>query len=156
MNPPNDHHEQLARVIHQTLRDLPPRRAPRSLEFRVLAEIERRAALPWWRQNFAHWPVAARAVFLVASAGIVKLVLMAVVWAMAGFDNALFASDLAPQFALLQPVVDFAGTSFGAAAAIVRNIPPLWLYAGLAFLATMYATLFGIGAAAYRILHPNR
>ena len=43
---PENHQEKLERAIHQTLRALPPRRAPRSLEDRVFAELARRAALP--------------------------------------------------------------------------------------------------------------
>ena len=54
----------LENFIHQTLRSLPDRPAPRSLESRVLAAIEARAALPWWKQSFAQWPVAARFVWL--------------------------------------------------------------------------------------------
>jgi len=36
---------------------------------------------------------------------------------------------------------------------IIRNIPPLWLYGGAAFAMLMYATFFGLGAAAYRALY---
>jgi hypothetical protein len=50
--------EQLEKLIHSNLRALPDRRAPRSLESRVHAAIETRAALPWWKQSFAQWPVA--------------------------------------------------------------------------------------------------
>ena len=39
---------------------------------------------------------------------------------------------------------------------MLRNIPPLWLYGGLALFAAMYATLFGLGAAAYKALHAQR
>lgn len=160
MTPSPDNHEQLERLIHRTLRELPPRRAPRSLETRVMAELERRAALPWWRQNFAHWPVAARITFLVGSAGVVKLVLMAVVWAMAGYDNAQFADAFAPQFTVLHAVTNFAGgfvnTFVNTCGAILRSIPPLWIYGGVALIAAMYAALFGLGAAAYRTLYAGR
>ncbi len=44
MNPTPDNEEKMERLIHRTLRDLPPRRAPNSLERRVLAELDRRAA----------------------------------------------------------------------------------------------------------------
>lgn len=54
MHPAPDPEEKLERLIHRTLRDLAPRRAPRTLEARVFAELERRAALPWWRQSYAH------------------------------------------------------------------------------------------------------
>jgi hypothetical protein len=160
MTPSPDQHEKLEQLIHRTLRELPPRRAPRSLEARVMAELDRRAALPWWRQNFAHWPVAARVAFLVASAGVVKLVLMAVVWTMAGFDNAQFTDAFAPQFTVFHAVTDFAGgfvnTFANTCGAILRSIPLLWVYAGAAAIAAMYAALFGLGATAYRTLYANR
>ena len=117
MNPPPENpHEKLARALHETLRALPPRRAPRTLETRVFAELERRAALPWWRRSFAHWPRAARALFLLASAGLVKITLLAAGWAVAGFDAASLADTFATQFAwaqtglsLARGVADFFG-----------------------------------------------
>jgi len=148
--------EQLEQIIHETLRSVPAHRAPHSLEARVLAAIEARAARPWWRQSFAQWPMAARVAFVIASAGVAKLVLMATVWVMAGFDGAQYASAFSTQFAwidtasaIMQGIADFCGT-------VYRGIPPLWLYGGLAFVATMYAALFGLGAAAYRTLYANR
>ena len=148
--------EQLEKIIHETLRSVPAHRAPRSLENRVLAAIEARAARPWWRQSFAQWPMAARVAFVVSSAGVAKLALMVTVWVMAGFDGAQYASAFSTQLAwvetasaIMQGVADFCGT-------VYRGIPPLWLYGGLAFVATMYAALFGLGAAAYRTLYANR
>ena len=46
-------------------------------------------------------------------------------------------------------VGDFCGVLY-------RSIPPLWLYGGLAFVALMYATLLGLGTAAYRMLYAQR
>lgn len=155
MNPHSDPRkspEQLEQLVHRALRELPARRAPRALEARVLAELSRRAALPWWRKSFVHWPVPARAVFLLASVAVVKLVLMATVWAAAGFDAAQVQSAFAQPVAWwgsAQVLVN-ATTSF--CEVMLRSIPPLWLYGGLAFIATMYAALFGLGAAAYKLL----
>ena len=155
MTPP-DRHEKLERLVHRTLREIPARRAPASLEARVLAELTRRAALPWWRQSFVHWPVPARAAFIVFSAGIVKLVLMASVWAMAGFDAAQFSAAFAQPVNWMESGLTVVNAIGGFFDILFRNIPPLWLYGGLAFLATMYATLFGLGAAAYKALYVQR
>jgi hypothetical protein len=149
---PRDSQEKLEQFVHHTLRALPPRRAPRSLEQRVLAELARRAALPWWRQSFGHWPQPAQAAFLLASLSGAVAVFLGTGWAMAGFDTAQF------QGALAQPVAWWAGgqSVFNAISGffeiMLRNIPPLWLYGSLAFVATMYAALFGLGAAAYKAL----
>ena len=156
MTPSPQNHDNLERAIHRTLRSLPARPAPRSLEQRVLAEIARRAALPWWRKSFVHWPVPARAGFSVLLVGAVKLALMGAVWVMAGFDVAQFREAFAMQFnwmesgfAVVRAIADFF-------AIMGRNVPTLWIYAGLAFFATMYAALFGLGAAAYKALYADR
>lgn len=148
---PEDHQE-LERFVHRALRELPPRSAPRSLEQGVLAEIARRAALPWWRKSFNHWPVAARAAFLVLSLGIVKLALFGGVWAMAGFDSAQFRAAFAPQLAWMESGLAVVQAITAFFDIVLRNIPPLWLYGGLAFIGAMYVALFGLGAAAYRTL----
>ena len=38
--------------LGQALRALPERRAPATLESRVLDTLARRAPLPWWRRDF--------------------------------------------------------------------------------------------------------
>jgi hypothetical protein len=148
--------DKLEKLIHQTLRSLPAHRAPHSLEARVLAAIEARASLPWWKQSFAQWPVAARIAFVIASAGIAKVLLIAAVWVMAGFDSVQFTSAFSTQFSLFQSISATFAALADSCGAIYRSIPPLWLYGGLAFVATMYAALFGLGAAAYRTLYANR
>jgi hypothetical protein len=153
----NPHDEaKLERLVHQTLRDLPNRRAPHSLEARVRAEIARRAALPWWRQSFLHWPMAARIGFIIASAGIVKLVLFAAVWVMAGFDGERFRDAFSTQFAWMDSVLTVLRAGGEFFDIVARNIPPLWVYGGFAFVALMYVTFFGLGAAVYRALYVNR
>jgi len=100
--------------------------------------------------------VPVRAAFLVVLAGVVKLVLFGAVWIMAGFDGAQFREAFATPFnwlesgyAVVQAISDFFEV-------IGRNIPPLWLYGGLAFIGAMYFALFGLGAAAYRVLYARR
>jgi hypothetical protein len=158
MNPPNNRESQdrLERLVHRTLRQLPARPAPRSLEQRVLAEIERREALPWWRKSFVHWPVPARAVFLVVCVAIAKLALMGSVWVMAGFDAAAFREAFAPQVAWMANAVAVFEAIRSCFEIVGRNIPPLILYGGAAFIAAMYALVFGLGAAAYKAIHARR
>jgi hypothetical protein len=154
--PPENHSEKLERAIHQTLRALPPRRAPRSLEARVFAELERRAALPWWRQSFAHWPLPARAVFLLVSVALVKLTLMTTVWVMGGFDATAFTSAFSTQLSWAQTGLSAVRGVTDFAAIIFRSIPPIWFYGTVAFAAALYAALVGLGAAAYRTLYASR
>jgi anti-sigma factor RsiW len=156
MPPSSDNHQKLERLIHRTLRELPARRAPSTLEQRVMAEIERRAALPWWHQSFAHWPLAARAAFLLVSAGLAAVVWNGTVWAFGGFEAAQFQHIFATQLGWIENMRVLSHAIVGFGEIIIRNIPALWLYGSLAIAAALYATFFGLGAAAYRSLYARR
>lgn len=148
--------EDLEKFIHQTLRALPNRTAPRSLESRVLAAIDARATRPWWRQSFMQWPVAARCAFVVLSIGLVKLALMVTVWAVGGFHESAIVSQASAHLGWAEAIiggVKAVGESFTLA---LRNIPAIWIYGVLACVAAVYATLFSLGATAYRVLYSNR
>ena len=155
MTPTPENDEKLERLIHRTLRELPPRQAPRSLEQRIMAELERRSALPWWRKSFAHWPLGVRAGFVLLCAASIKGALMLGVWIMSGFDATKFKETLAQHFGWMESGLAVIHAITGFCDIMLRNIPPLWLYGGLAFFATMYLALFGLGAAAYRALRPQ-
>ncbi len=143
----------LEKPIHQVLRTLPARRAPRSLEARVMAAIAQQEALPWWRQSFVHWPLAARGAFFVVTAVLAAAVIL-ICFRTSGEVQA--ASLMAGPLALwgnVTAIVGGVGNFFGV---VLRSIPSLWLYGGLAFVGIMYAALFGLGAAAYRSLFVQR
>ena len=123
MTPTPNNPENLERLIHQALRDLPPRRAPHSLEQRVLAELQRRLALPWWRKSFAHWPVLARAGFIMLSAGLVKLALMLGMWVMAGFEGAQYKEAIAQKFSWMESGLAVVHAITGFFDIMLRNIP---------------------------------
>src|SRR4029077_5704550 len=122
----------------------------------VRAAIEARSALPWWKQSFAQWPMAARVAFFIGSAGLAKLAIMAVVWAMADFDSAQAANAFSTQLGWIQTVSAVFSGIGNFFQTLYRSIPPLWLYGGLAVVAMLYTALFGLGAAAYRMLYANR
>jgi len=138
-----DPRDELERLVTRTLQDQPLRRAPDSLERRVLAQLESGAAVARWRRGFAHWPLAARVAFLAASVGLVKLALSIAMWLSTPLASPVSSFDLPSQVAWLQ-------TLFVVFASISRTVPSLWVHAGIALLVIMYVALFGIGATAYR------
>jgi hypothetical protein len=150
MNPsPENHEQRLEQLMRKTLQGLPSRRAPGSLEERVLAELARRAALPWWRKSYIDWPLPARCAFLLVSGGVAKLAIMAVVWVMLGFETA-------PLLERFRALADLGDSIIEFCQAVLHSIPPFWIYGGLAVIALMYATLVGVGAFAYRTFHTRR
>lgn len=155
MSLPSHSRDERDSAVHRALRELPVRQAPRSLELRVLAEIERRCALPWWRRSFAFWPLAARVIFFVVCAAIVKLAFMAGVWGMSGFEAAHFKTAFAEPIAWMNNGLLVVRAIFDAFDLLLRTLPAVWLYGGLVFFATVYAALFGLGAAALKALRAH-
>jgi hypothetical protein len=148
MREPTEPPEQL---FDRALRELPLRRAPATLESRVIGELERRAALPWWRRSFAHWPLPARAAFLVICGALISLAFIGGDTAVARLhflhDSGALSLSWAHQTGVL------VGSAANLAALFTRTVPPAWLYAGIAVCAVLYAVLFGLGAAVYHMLY---
>ena len=138
--------EKLERLIEGVCSSLPQRRAPAELERRVLQELARRAALPWWRMGFAQWPAAARGGLLVVCLSLAALSL---------------TSGLAQRFDLqalqtwgfVRPFVGLLAVIGNSATLVASLIPPLWIYVTLSVGTGLYLLLFGIGAVAYRTLY---
>jgi len=144
-NPNERREQQLERLVDKALRDQPLRHAPPDLESKVLAEIARRAAAPWWQGSFSGWPVAARMLFIIASAAFITLVMKA---------SALILDPIHP--AALLADVAWIPSLFKAIGTVFRDLPSLWVYGGAAILGVLYLTLFGVSAAAYRTLYASR
>ncbi len=145
----------LERLVHQALGDLPRRPAPITLEARVQAEVARRAARPWWRKGFAHWPGPARAGFAVLALGAVPAFMLAATRLMARVDVAHLETTLAPEMRFFHAATSLAQTLSTLGGDIIGSIPALWLYGGVATFAALYLALFGLGAAAYRTLYAS-
>ncbi len=156
MNEPSERSEAdqaLEQLLTRTVRDLPLRRAPPALESRVLRELERRAALSWWRRSFSHWPMGARAAFAVVCVLLVRWTFQGGAWAVGALGS------LHDSGALSMPWMRRAAAEAGAlqqlAASLARAVPPEWLFDGLVVGAVLYTALLGLGIAAYRTLYLN-
>lgn len=150
MSEPSEAERGLERLLDRMLRELPARRAPTTLESRVLGELARRDALPWWRRSFAHWPQSARTAFVSMCVFFAGLAFVAGGWAVSSF-NSLPGFGVLAMPGTRQAVMALSAAQL-AAAGIARAVPPEWIYGGLAVGAALYGTLFGLGAAAYRTL----
>jgi hypothetical protein len=146
----NDSRDELERLMNRAITNLPLRPAPSTLEARVLGELARRAALPWWRRSFGHWPLPARALFVVICAGLIRLAFLEGAVAVAGVHS-LHESGVLP-LSWLRDVGVLAAAAGNVAALLARTAPPAWVYEGIAVCAVLYAVLFGLSAAVYRTL----
>jgi len=146
--------QQLERLVDDVLRQQPLRKAPASLEARVLARIGEHAVLPWWRENFSHWPVAARLALLITLIVIAKLTLDVVVWMFSAPTPVNHTVESSVTWA--RSTASTAQTILGVCRSFFELIPPHWIIVALAFAAGMYIMLFALGATAYRTLYLNK
>jgi len=149
-------HERESNLEHATTRALerlPLRRAPAELAARVLAEIEQRASLPWWRLGFARWPAAAQASLIVCSAYLAWLSVNGVLWVIASAGSARTAYDASPSLSSVRAASQLVLFVAHLCASVLHSIPAEWLYLTAALAALLYAAVFGIAAMAYRILY---
>jgi hypothetical protein len=146
----------LEKFVHETLRALPERKAPAALEGRVMAEIMRRASLPWWHRSWSYWPQSVRAAFLIFSAGLSSAVIYWTVQLFTGQATGPVgraASSASQQWSALGAVyrtfANLGGNFFSA-------IPQTWIYAAAIGFIIVNMTVIGVGATAYRTLWQSR
>ncbi len=147
--------EQLEQLVHRELRSLPLRKAPSTLESRVLAAIEHQAAVAWYHKSWTYWPGAVKAAFLGVATGVSGAAIAAFYLATQGADTSALTSAAGERFAGVAALFHVIRWIATYTSDTIASIPPLWLYGGLAFVAALYATFFGLGAAAYRTLYRN-
>ncbi|MHB8520376.1 MAG: hypothetical protein ACYDH9_06425 [Limisphaerales bacterium] len=128
MQPHPEH--KLEAAIHEQLRKLPELTAPPALLPRVLAVIQARVALPWWRRSWWDWPLSARAAF--ASLVVVSVALLAYLGAplWAGFAGSAPAS--------------FAGRWVAAVIDSVKSLEPLANAGAVLWRATAQPVIIGL------------
>jgi hypothetical protein len=144
--------DRIERLVHRALRDLPDRPAPRDLAGRVLSEVGRRSALPWWRLPHSRWPGPARAAFLAVSGAAGLSAAAGVAWATdRAFQEALgvILPRLLDRMALLPSVASDGAEAF---AAVAGAVPAVWTTGLFAAATAGFAILAVLGATAYRRL----
>jgi hypothetical protein len=153
MNKSSNPQDSLERFIDSAVRDLPPRRAPASLESRVFAELQRRATLKWYQRSYADWPMWARMLFVLACIAVGSALVRGFSWFFGGVESSTALSGITAQ---ITPAAAAVKATVSALSFVAHSIPSLWIYGVIAVVAVLYATLFGIGAAAYRTLYASR
>jgi len=147
--------EQLEQLVGRELRALPPRRAPVTLESRVLAALEQQAMIPWYHKSWSYWPAAIRAVFLAGATGVAGSLLAGFYLGFNRLDSSALTAQAGERFSLFTKIYHAMAWMAEFGSQVISSIPSLWLYGGLALVAALYATFFGLGAAAYRTLYRN-
>jgi len=138
--------------LAQELRKLPDREAPATLIPRVMAALQARVRLPWWRRTWWQWPPAAQLLGLLAVSSVLGLITY---YATRGWEAALVAGMTQQVQAWLEPLrpawsclVSLAN----ALALVLRQAGQLVFLAVGACSLAAYVSCVGLGTAVYRVV----
>jgi len=160
MSTPEREGDGLTQLIDRALRDQPAVKAPPRLAARVMAEVGRRAAMPWWRRSFAHWPAAMQLGFVAACTAAIGASLSLTLWS----NLAQIAGRaLAPVNGILTSIQGTAGSIVlvgrllrHAGDAVLGGVAPWSFYWSALGIGALYLAFAGLVAATYRSLYIER
>ena len=154
MNPEREN--QLEREVDVALKALPELEAPATLRLRVLATLEHRARLPWYRQSWQCWPGPLQV------AGLVGLAMF--------FGALCFGGWLAPQTAVFAGLRDqvaawasytvalwgAANTLLAAVAMVFKQMGAGWMLGCISAVALAWGLCLGLSTACLRLAFARR
>ena len=154
MNP--DYDKQLEVAISRELKALPELAAPGALAGRVMAAIEQRARVSWYRRSWQTWPVA-----LQASSLVVLLALFGGLcfggWQLSQTGTATLALHRAGGwFSGLGVIQNTFNVLVNAAVVVVKKIGTGFVVACLVAVGTGYAMCIGAGTVYFRLAFAKR
>lgn len=137
--------------LSRKLADLPDREAPSTLVPRVLAAVQAKARLPWYRRTWWHWPPAAQVFALVLLSGL----LGGITWLglqVGQGDWGLHAERTVSGW--LQPLAPFwscFNSVVNALALALRQLNAWIVFGAVAVCLGMYLSCLGVGTVVYRM-----
>ena len=154
MNP--DCNKQLEAAISRELKALPELAAPTALASRVMAAIEQRARVPWYRRSWQTWPVALQAASLV-----VLLTLFGGLcyggWELSQAEATTLALHrVEGWFSGLNVIGNTFNVLLNAAVVVVKKLGTGFIVTGLIIVCLGYAMCVGLGTVYYRLAFAKR
>ncbi len=156
MNANRDKQTWLAAQTDALLKGLPPRTAPATLLPRVMAAIQTRPALPWFRQSWQSWPAALRFASLLVLLGFFGGLCVAG-WQLPQTPAYTSATGhLSHWFLGVRGIWNVLAVLCEAVLAIGKHLPTGLVAACLVSLGLAYAVCVGLGAAWLRFAFARR
>jgi hypothetical protein len=156
-----DNFERAAALVARQLRELPMRRAPASLELRLLAAIAAgdlrpvpvRAAAPWYRSSFRRWPLLAQIAFALVSVALASWLTHWLGGVSTYAPSAAAGDELRSSWSVLQALVTVGQSLGDSLRALLTSMPRNWLLLLGSGAATSYAVLASASAFVFRSIH---
>jgi hypothetical protein len=142
--------------IDRALKELPELSAPRTLSARVLAAIETRLALPWYRQSWQAWPVALRAVSLTVLLALFAGLCLGTWEILHGASFATAMHEVGRFFAPVAALWSAVNALMAAVVVVIKNLGTGILIGCVSALALGYAMCLGLGTVYLRLAFARR
>jgi hypothetical protein len=154
MNP--DYDKQLEAAISRELKALPELSAPTALASRVMAAIEQRARVPWYRRSWQTWPAALQAASLAVLLALFGGLCLGG-WQLSQTGTATLALHRAGEwFSGLGVIGNTFNVLVNAAVLVVKKLGTGFIVACLVTVGTGYAMCIGVGTVYYRLAFAKR
>lgn len=141
---------ELERWADAEFKQMPLIKAPPGLSDRIMSEIARRSALPWWKQPYYQWNILQRAVFIFASC----VLLAALLWLSFTFsDSILPGTSIFPVSNIYSLAITIIKLTLSVADSVYLVIEAykLWFIAVAACVLVLYALCVAAGTAGIAI-----
>ena len=154
MNLEND--RQLELAISRELKSLPELAAPASLANRVMAAIESRIRVPWYRRPWVTWPVALRMASLATMLALFGGLCFAG-WELSQTETILSATHRGAQwFSGLNTIGSLFNILAGSVVLVLKKLGVVFIIACLVAAGLGYAMFMGLGTVYFRLAFAKR
>jgi len=147
----SDYDQQLESAIRRELKALPQLTAPASVTNRVLAVLEFRQNVPWYRRSWVTWPATLRLASLAAMLALFGGLCLAG-WELSQTETTLSAVHRAGQwFSSLNTIGNLISILAGSVALVVKKLGTVFIIACLIAAGLGYAMFMGLGTVYFRL-----
>jgi hypothetical protein len=151
-----EYEKKLEAEIDRELKALPEIAAPATLVSRVMAAIELRRALPWFRRAWHTWPGPLQGVFLVTMAAFFGGICFGVWEASQTATFGLAVHKVGGWFSGLSAIYTTLNVLAGAIVAMIKQVNSAVLMAFLCAAGLGYALFLGLGTMYFRLAFAKR
>ena len=142
---------QLELAIRRELKSLPGLAAPASLAARVMAAIESRLHVPWYRRPWVTWPVALRMASFAAMLAVFGGLCLAG-WELSRTEAMMSAMHRGTQwFSGLNTIGSLFNILAGSVALVMKKLGTVFIIACLVAAGLGYAMFMGLGTVYFRL-----
>jgi hypothetical protein len=151
-----EYEKKLEIEIDRELKALPERSAPATLVSRVMAAIELRKALPWFRRAWHTWPGSLQGLFVVTMLALIGGICFGVWEASHTATFGLAVQKVGGWFSSLSAIYTALNALAGAVVAIIKQVNSTILIAFLCAAGLGYALFLGLGTMYFRLAFAKR